>query len=94
MSKRQADNDELRDSSKAATFSSGETSHRTGAEIDEMGEFEDAFEDEIEEDMAEEIVNEQNDEDNDGKFSVYVDWKWYLNVNQVLDPDRSTQYHF
>jgi len=97
MSKRQADNDELRDSSKAATFSSGETSHRTGAEIDEMGEFEDAFEDEIEEDMAEEIVNEQNDEDNDDMevdekeekdLEVYLPGK-ALGKDEVLEADQS-----
>jgi ribosome assembly protein RRB1 len=67
MSKRQADSDDLRDASKAATFSSGGTAHRTAAEVDEMGEFEDAFEDEIEDEVTEEVVNDQHDEANDGK---------------------------
>jgi ribosome assembly protein RRB1 len=75
MSKRQADSDDLRDASKAATFSSGETSHRAGAEVDEMGEFEDAFEDEIEEDMTEEVINDQNEEENDGKKNENDEWR-------------------
>jgi ribosome assembly protein RRB1 len=70
MSKRQADSDDLRDATKAATFNSGETSHRAGAEADEMGEFEDAFEDEIEEEVPEEVINDQNDEANDGAYQV------------------------
>lgn len=56
MSKRQADRSDLREQSKATSF----TSRRELEEKNEMGEFEDNWEDEIEED--EELVEEAEEE--------------------------------
>lgn len=66
MSKRQADQSELRDQNKAATFGNGATRHAT-EEKNVMGEFEDAWEDDIEED--EEVIEGDNSdmETNEGE---------------------------
>ncbi|KAG1050433.1 hypothetical protein G6F43_007296 [Rhizopus delemar] len=60
MSKRQADRSDLREQSKATSF----TSRRELEKKNEMGEFEDNWEDEIEED--EELVEEAEEEEGDG----------------------------
>jgi ribosome assembly protein RRB1 len=62
MSKRQADQSELRDQYKAATFGNGASRHGT-EEKNEMGEFEDAWEDEMEEEEIVETVEADEDED-------------------------------
>lgn len=68
MSKRQADQSDLRDQSKAAAYSNGASRHAP-EEVNEMGDFEDNWEDEIEE---EEMIDGENadmetNEEEDGK---------------------------
>jgi ribosome assembly protein RRB1 len=63
MSKRQADQNDLRDQNKSTAFGNGPS--RYTQEKNEMGEFEDAWEDEIEE---EEIVETNEDMEEDGKL--------------------------
>ncbi|KAG2229772.1 WD40-repeat-containing domain protein [Thamnidium elegans] len=74
MSKRQADQSELRDQNKAATFGNGATRHAT-EEKNAMGEFEDAWEDDIEEE--EEVIEGDNSdmETNEGEDGMDVDEK-------------------
>lgn len=61
MSKRQADQNDLRDQNKSTAFGNGGS--RYNQEKNEMGDFEDAWEDEIEE---EEIVENAEQEGEDG----------------------------
>lgn len=64
MSKRQADQSDIREQNKSAAFGNG-SNRRAPEEKNEMGDFEDAWEDEMEE---EEIVenNDMGDEGEDG----------------------------
>lgn len=68
MSKRQADQPDIREQSKVSSFEA-----RYGKEEkNEMGEFEDNWEDEIEE---EEVIEQQEEEEQDGKGkkkSIYI----------------------
>lgn len=61
MSKRQADQSDLRDQNKSAAFGNGGS--RYTEEKNEMGEFEDAWEDEIEDEEVVETTEEQEGED-------------------------------
>ncbi|KAL9557936.1 hypothetical protein MBANPS3_001166 [Mucor bainieri] len=70
MSKRQADQSDIREQNKSAAFGNG-SNRRAPEEKNEMGDFEDAWEDEMEE---EEIV-ESNDMDDEGEDGMDVDEK-------------------
>lgn len=70
MSKRQADQADIREQSKSTAFGNGSSRHATEAK-NEMGDFEDAWEDEMEE---EEIVenNDMEDEGEDGTMAFFI----------------------
>ncbi|KAF7732578.1 ribosome biosynthesis protein rrb1 [Apophysomyces ossiformis] len=102
MSKRQADQEDLREQAKSAVFEIGQQRHVN--EQNAMGDFEDAWEDEIEEESADEqAMEEEQAEDADGMDvdekdeaeEEESDLKLYLpgqplEEGEVLEADQST----
>ncbi|KAI8388336.1 WD40-repeat-containing domain protein [Radiomyces spectabilis] len=102
MSKRQADQDDLRDQSKSTALNDGHNRQYAG-EVSQMGEFEDAWEDEFEEEEQveedEEQAMDESGEDAEMKDGMDVDekeeeLKLYLpgqplEEGEVLEADQS-----
>ncbi|KAG0191013.1 ribosome biosynthesis protein rrb1 [Apophysomyces sp. BC1034] len=102
MSKRQADQEELREQTKSTAFGTGRQRHVNDQNA--MGDFEDAWEDEIEEESGDEqaMEEEENPEDADGMDvdekeaeDEAGDLKLYLpgqplEEGEVLEADLST----
>jgi ribosome assembly protein RRB1 len=69
MSKRQADQADIREQNKSTAFGNGSNRHSTEAK-NEMGDFEDAWEDEMEEEHVVEN-NDMEDEGEDGTVASF-----------------------
>ena len=66
MSKRQADQAELRDQAKSTAYGNGASRHMN-EDKNEMGDFEDAWEDEMEDEEIVESAEPEENENEDGK---------------------------